>query len=70
MNYVEKEELTPREQEVLDLLAEGMTYQEIADVLVVSVHTVDSHLRKIYGKLRVRNRTQAAIMWLQRKLKR
>ena len=64
------DELTPREKEVLDLLAEGMTYQEIADVLVVSVHTVDSHLRNIYGKLRVRNRTKAAAKWLIRKLKR
>jgi len=64
------DELTPREKEVLDLLAEGMTYQEIADVLVVSVHTVDSHLRNIYGKLRVRNRTKAVAKWLIRKLKR
>ena len=54
-------DLTPREEKVLDLLAEGKTYQEIADILVVSVHTVDSHLRNIYGKLGVRNRTQAAI---------
>ena len=64
------DELTPREEQVLDLLAEGLTYQEIADVLVVSVHTVDSHLRNIYGKLRVRNRTKAVTTWLRRKLKR
>lgn len=64
------DELTPREKEVLDLLAEGMTYQEIADKLVVSVHTVDSHLRNIYDKLRVRNRTKAVAKWLFRKLKR
>jgi DNA-binding NarL/FixJ family response regulator len=65
-----KDDLTPREEMVLELLAEGKTYQEIADYLVVSVHTVDSHVRNIYGKLGVGNRTQAAMMWVRRKLKR
>ena len=65
----EKEDLTRREKEVLELLAEGMTYQEIAADLVVSVHTVDSHVRSIYRKLGVGNRTKAVIKWLGNKLK-
>ncbi len=54
------EPLTPREQEVLNLIAEGLTNQQIADVLIISVGTVKSYTAQIYGKLNVNNRTQAA----------
>lgn len=52
--------LTEREQEVLRLLASGLTNPEIADLLVISTETVKKHASHIYGKLGVTNRTEAA----------
>jgi DNA-binding NarL/FixJ family response regulator len=52
--------LTPREQEVLGLLAAGKTDREIAEALFVSVRTVEGHVARIFGKLGVRTRTAAA----------
>lgn len=54
------EPLTDREQEVLELLAQGKTNREIADALVLSVNTVKWYNRQIYGKLGVGNREEAA----------
>jgi LuxR family maltose regulon positive regulatory protein len=54
------EPLSEREQEVLLLVAEGLTNQQIADRLVISVRTVKKHVENIHGKLGVQNRTQAA----------
>jgi SARP family transcriptional regulator, regulator of embCAB operon len=59
-------DLTPREEEVLDLLAEGASNAEIADVLSISERTARSHLSSILGKLGVRSRTQAAL-WAARR---
>jgi LuxR family maltose regulon positive regulatory protein len=53
------EPLSERELEVLRLVAGGLTNQEIADELVIAVSTVKSHTNHIYGKLGVKNRTQA-----------
>ncbi len=53
------EPLTPRELEVLRLIAAGLRNQEIADQLVISVATVKRHISNIYGKLGVSHRTQA-----------
>jgi DNA-binding CsgD family transcriptional regulator/predicted negative regulator of RcsB-dependent stress response len=53
-------ELTKREQEVLSLLAEGLTNAEIADRLVVSRRTAEHHVANILGKLGLRSRTEAA----------
>jgi DNA-binding NarL/FixJ family response regulator len=53
--------LTAREREVLDLMAEGLLYKEAADRLGLSVDTIRAHLRNIYKKLRVRNRTEALL---------
>ena len=53
------EPLSEREIEVLQLIAEGLTNQEIAARLYLSLHTVKVHARNIYGKLGVKNRTQA-----------
>ncbi len=51
--------LTEREQEILRLLAERLTDQEIAERLIISITTVRTHTRRIYGKLDVENRRQA-----------
>jgi LuxR family maltose regulon positive regulatory protein len=53
------EPLSAREVEVLRLLAAGLTYQEIAAQLIVSLNTVRFHVKSIYGKLGVDNRTAA-----------
>jgi LuxR family maltose regulon positive regulatory protein len=55
------EPLSERELEVLQLIAEGLTNQEIASRLVVSLNTVKAHCRNVYGKLGVNNRTQAVV---------
>jgi len=57
--------LTQRELEVLKLLAQGLTNQEIADRLVISEWTVRTHVRNILGKLHLANRTQAALYALR-----
>ena len=52
------ERLSEREQQVLDLLSEGLKAKEIADKLFVSITTVRSHVRSIYEKLQVQNRVE------------
>jgi DNA-binding CsgD family transcriptional regulator len=52
--------LTPRELEVLQLVAHGRTNQEIADTLFISIPTVKRHLTTIFGKLGVSTRGDAA----------
>ncbi|HYE54983.1 MAG TPA: response regulator transcription factor [Chitinophagaceae bacterium] len=51
--------LSPREQEVLEALAKGLLYKEIAAKLGISTGTVRQHIHKIYDKLHVQNRTEA-----------
>jgi DNA-binding NarL/FixJ family response regulator len=60
----ETENLSPREQEVLDHLARGFLYKEIADALNLSVPTVSTYIRRIYEKLHVRSRGQAVAKYL------
>ena len=55
----EMEALSPREQEVLELLARGYLYKEIADALKISALTVPTYIRRIYEKLHVHSRSQA-----------
>jgi DNA-binding NarL/FixJ family response regulator len=52
-------ELSPREAEVLELLARGYLYKEIAEALAISLPTVNTYIRRIYEKLHVRSRAQA-----------
>ena len=53
------EPLSERELTVLQLIADGLTNQEIASRLFLALNTVKAHTRNIYGKLGVHNRTQA-----------
>ena len=55
----EVEVLTEREKEILDLLAQGYLYKEIAEELFISKLTVKKHIHNIYEKLQVQNRTEA-----------
>ena len=55
----EAQSLSSREAEVLDLLAKGFLYKEIADSMKVTYATVHTHIRHIYEKLHVRSRTEA-----------
>ena len=55
------EQLTDREREVLNLIAEGLSNQEIADRLCIALKTVKAHVTNILAKLEVEDRTQAAI---------
>jgi DNA-binding NarL/FixJ family response regulator len=59
------ESLTSREEEILELLSQGYISKEIADHLSISMETVKSHLKHIYGKLHVRTRTEAVIKYLK-----
>jgi DNA-binding NarL/FixJ family response regulator len=51
--------LTQREHEILIALSKGLRYKEISDKLFISMDTVRSHIRNIYEKLQVNNRTAA-----------
>jgi len=60
------EKVTPREQEVLALLAKGYLYKQIAETLGISINTLRAHLRAIYDKLHVHSRTEATVKYLGR----
>jgi DNA-binding NarL/FixJ family response regulator len=57
------EDLSRREQEILDQLLRGFANKEIADHLSISVFTVKNHLRSIYEKLHVRSRTDVLLKY-------
>ena len=60
-----RDQLTPREEEVLSLLAKGHATKEIADMLALSADTVRFHLKHVYEKLHVRSRTEALLKYLR-----
>ncbi len=62
----EVDDLSPREREVLEYLANGYIYKEIADKLGISYETVKTYIRRIYEKLHVRTRTEAVARFLKR----
>ena len=57
--------LSPREREVLDKLAGGFLYKEIADAMGLSLPTVNTYVRRIYEKLHVHSRSQAVARYVQ-----
>lgn len=59
-------DLSPREHSVLDGLAKGLAYKQIADELGVSIHTVRNYIRRIYEKLHVRTRTEAVAKFMRK----
>lgn len=61
----EVEQLTPREHEILVLLAKGYRYKEIVDQLNISLSTVRTHIRAVYDKLHVQSRTEAVVKFLE-----
>lgn len=60
------DQLTERELEVLKLAAKGMTNRQIANELVLSIHTVQAHLSNTFGKLGVGSRTEAVLYGLRK----
>ena len=62
---IESQGVSPREQEILALLAEGITNKEIAVRLGISPETVRTHLGHIYEKLHVQGRTEAVTKYLK-----
>jgi DNA-binding NarL/FixJ family response regulator len=60
------EELTPRELQVLQLLAKGSANKQIGELLNISEHTVKDHLKSVFGKLQVVDRTEAVTAAIQR----
>ena len=54
------DELTPTEQQVVELAADGLANKEIASALFITVRTVEEHLKNAYAKLGIRSRTQLA----------
>ena len=62
----ESADLSPRERSVLDGLAGGLAYKQIADELGVSIHTVRNYIRRIYEKLHVCTRTEAVAKFMKK----
>jgi DNA-binding NarL/FixJ family response regulator len=60
-----KGQLSPREQAVLDGLAKGWTYKQLAGELDISIDTIRTYIRRIYEKLHVQSRTEAVAKYLQ-----
>lgn len=56
--------LSPREEMVLDCLAKGLTYKQIADQLNISIDTIRTYIRRVYEKLHVQSRTEAVAKYL------
>jgi DNA-binding NarL/FixJ family response regulator len=59
------EALSPREREVIELLARGYSYKEIADKLGIAMPTVNTHIHRIYEKLHVQSRGQAVARYIR-----
>ena len=62
MDLYDKQKLTNREKQCLQLLASGHSSDEISDILSISKHTVNFHLKNSRNKLKARNRTHAVVL--------
>lgn len=60
--------LAPREREVLRLLSTGRPYKQIAAELELSIGTIRTYIRRLYGKLNVNCRTEAVVIYLTQQL--
>lgn len=60
--------LTHREKEILKAIIDGRSNKEISDTLCISIETVKSHIKSIYQKLQARNRVEAALIAMKKKL--
>ena len=65
---VEPITLTQREKDILKAIIDGRSNKEISDALFISIETVKSHVKSIYQKLQVRNRVEATLIAMKRKL--
>lgn len=63
-----KEKLTPRQNDIVDGLVKGLSYQKIADRLFISVETVRYHIKKIYAKLQVNSKGEVIRMRMEGRL--
>lgn len=60
---IEEIDFTPREEEILDLMAVGLSYKLIASTLKISPHTAKFHIQNIIWKLNAESGTHVAVMW-------
>jgi DNA-binding NarL/FixJ family response regulator len=67
-NYIRPINLSEREREILKLIVEGQTNQQIASHLFLSLSTVKTHVKSIFNKMGVEHRVQAAVMALRYEL--
>ncbi|MGC9964743.1 MAG: response regulator transcription factor [Syntrophobacteraceae bacterium] len=65
---IEPVTLTQREKEILKAIIDGQSNKEISNTLCISIETVKSHIKSIYQKLQVRNRVEAALIAMKKKL--
>ncbi|MDR6733733.1 MULTISPECIES: response regulator transcription factor [unclassified Sphingobacterium] len=63
IDYRHREQLTPREIEIVSLLQQGYTYKKVAETAFISVDTVKFHIRNIYGKLQVNSRSELMLKY-------
>ncbi|MNW77482.1 Transcriptional regulatory protein DegU [compost metagenome] len=63
VDYRHREQLTPREIEIVSLLQKGYTYKKVAETAFISVDTVKFHIRNIYGKLQVNSRSELMLKY-------
>ena len=54
-------QLSPREKEILKCLVEGMSYKQVADACIISIETVNGHVKNIYKKLQVHSKSEAVV---------
>lgn len=64
-NIYKGKPLTKREKTILEYLCRGLQYKEIAETLYINIETVKSHIKMIYAKLNVNNRTEALLRYLK-----